>query len=328
MPHRTAEEVEEIVKLVRLSLYNKGEFCGPQAILWEMEDMGVVPLPSARTVARLLAKNDLTNKRTGRYEPKGKRYPAPTAVRPNDVHQMDFVGPCYLSGPVRFYSLHSVDLATRRCAVEPATQGKGRVVELVWNAWCRLGLPRLVQVDNEMVFYGSLRYPRGMGKLIRLCLLHAVEPVFIPQREPWRNGVVENFNGHWRHKFLGRETMGSVEELREKSLAFEGRHNARWRYSALGGKSPLEAMRSSGVKLVFPEKRKAPTPPLPKPTQGRYHLIRFIRSDGLLDIFGEKHPVPSQAIYEYVQATVDVAEQTLTIRLDGKAIDKKSYPMR
>ena len=65
-----------------------------------------------------------------------------------------------------FHSLHSIDMVSRRCAIEPATEGKDKVVELVWNSWLRLGLPRFVQVDNEKVSYGSLRYPRGMGKLI------------------------------------------------------------------------------------------------------------------------------------------------------------------
>lgn len=327
-PRRTPKEIEEIVKMVRLSSYNKGEFCGAQAILWEMEDMGVSPLPSERTVNRILARNGLTNKRTGRYEPKGKKYPALVAVKPNDVHQMDFVGPCYLNGPVKFYSLHSIDLMSRRCAVEPATQGKDKLVELVWNSWLRLGIPRFVQVDNEMVFYGSLRYPRGMGKLIRLCLLNAVEPVFIPQREPWRNGVVEKFNGHWTQKFFQREQMNGAQELKEKSLAFETRHNARWRYSALGGKTPLHCLKASGVELRFPERRKAPKTPLPKPEHGRYHVVRFIRSDGILDIFGEKFDAPSEAIYEYVQATVDVARQRLQVRLDGEVIDEREYKLR
>lgn len=327
-PRRTPQEIEEIVKLVRLNLYNKGEFCGAQAILWEMEDMGVVPRPSARTVNRILARNELTNKRTGRYEPKGKKYPALPAVKPNDVHQMDFVGPCYLHGPVRFYSLHSIDLATRRCAVEPVTEGKHRIVDLVWNSWWRLGLPRFVQIDNETVFYGSLRYPRGMGKLIRLCLLNGVEPVFIPQREPWRNGVVEKFNDHWLQKFLRRDQIGGAEELRVKSMAFEGRHNARWRYSALGGKSPLQCLKASGVQLRFPERREAPKTPLLKPEQGRYHVVRFIRSDGILDIFGEKFHAPNEAIYEYVQATVDVARQRLQVRLDREVIDEREYKLR
>ena len=42
--------VEEIVKFVRLNLYNQDLFCGAQAIQWELEDLGVSPRPSLRTV--------------------------------------------------------------------------------------------------------------------------------------------------------------------------------------------------------------------------------------------------------------------------------------
>lgn len=327
-PSRTPREIEEIVKLVRLDLYNKGQFCGAQAIIWEMEELEVAPLPSIRTVNRILARNELTNKRTGRYESKGRKYPVLSAPHANDVHQMDFVGPCYLHGPVRFYSLHSIDLASRRCAVEPAPEGKNGIVDFVWKIWWRLGLPRFLQVDNEMVFYGSLRYPRAMGKLIRLCLLNGVEPVFIPPGEPWRNGIVEKFNDHWQQKFLHKQTIRDAEELKVKSLAFEARHNTHWRYSALGGKSPLEHLRMGGVRLRFPRRRQPPQTPLRKPERGRYHLVRFIRSDGLLDIFGEKFLLPPQAVYEYVKATVDVGQQHLTVYLDDQAIEEKEYRMR
>ena len=42
-PHRTPLEIEEIVKMIRLSLYNDDLFFGAQAIRWEMEDLGVFP---------------------------------------------------------------------------------------------------------------------------------------------------------------------------------------------------------------------------------------------------------------------------------------------
>ncbi len=50
--NRTAREIEEVIKHVRLHLDNAGEFCGAQAILWELEDIGIRPLPSERTVNR------------------------------------------------------------------------------------------------------------------------------------------------------------------------------------------------------------------------------------------------------------------------------------
>ena len=138
-PHRTASEIEEIVKMLRLHLYNHDLFCGAQAILWELEDLGIKPLPSVRTIHRILARNGLTHRRTGRYEPKGTAYPAPPAMLPNQTHQADFVGPCYLRGPIRFYSLNIVDVATVRCGLYPTlSMASQAVLDGFWTVWKRI----------------------------------------------------------------------------------------------------------------------------------------------------------------------------------------------
>lgn len=328
-PQRASKEIEEVVLTVRASLSHRGLFHGAQAIRWELDALAVTPLPAVRTINRILKRHELPHRRAGRYEPKGRKYPALRAARPGDVHQSDFVGPCYVRGPVRFYSLHSVDLATRRCAIEPTlTRSAQPTLDAVWASWIRLGMPRHQQVDNEMVFYGSQAHPRGMGSLIRLCLLNRIEVWFIPPGEPWRNGVVEKFNDHWRQKFLQRIVMNSEADLRKQSPLFEQRHNTLYRYSPLGGKTPAAALAASGVALRFPAADQAPRHPLAKPEVGRYHLIRFIRSEGILDIFGEKFPAPPEAMYEYVRATVDVRRQRLQVFLDEVLIDEHPYQLR
>ena len=324
-PYRTPEEVEKIVCLTRQHLYNQGTFCGAQAILWQMEEVGVLPLPSESTIKRLLRKHDLTNKRTGRYKPKGKKYPKLPAKKPNDVQQFDFVGPCYLEGAFRFYSLNVIDVVSCRCAVEAMTS-KTDVYLLVWNVWKRLGIPRFAQFDNAMEFYGSPKHPRGMGQVIRLCLANNVQAVFIPVREPWRNGKVEKFNDHWNGMFYSRVQMENEEELKGESLEFETRHNHTWRYSPLGGKTPVAFLKESGTKLRFPS---GPKPrKLSKPTKGKYHVMRFIRSNLCLDIFGEKFPMPAELKYEYVKATIDVQTETLHLYRDHVKAAELPYKLR
>jgi putative transposase len=320
------EEVVEIVKMTRLSLYNKGLFCGAQAIRWELEDLPVEPLPSLRTINRILAREELTHRRTGRYEPKGRVYPVLAASAPNQVHQSDFVGPCFLHGPVRFYSYNSVDLATGRCAIEPVlARGGQAVIDAIWAVWWRLGLPAHHQVDNDLVFYGSPGHPRGMGHLIRLCLAQGIEPWFIPPREPWRNGVIEKFNDHYRQRFLAKHTLSGLPDLGKHSLAFEQRHNQSYRYSKLQGRTPAQSLDLAKTSLRWPATKSAPSSPLPKPRQGRYHLVRYIRSNRQLDAFGEKFEMPIEATYEYVVATVVVAQEKLQIRIGDELIDQIDY---
>jgi len=178
------------------------------------------------------------------------------------------------------------------------------------------------------MFYGSRRHPRGMGKLIRLCLPLGIEPCFIPMAEPWRNGVVEKFNHHWREKFLERVAMESQEDPVREGLAFEQRHNSRYRYSKLKGKTPMDALKASNRPLRYPTTEHPPSLPLPKPETGCYHVVRFIRSNASFDLFGELFPMPPEAVYEYVWATVDVSKQHLTFYIDGTVIDEMAYRVR
>jgi putative transposase len=328
-PHRTSSEVEEIVKMVRLSLYNRDLFCGAQAIRWEMEDMGVVPLPSERTINRILVRNDLTHRRTGRYEPKGIPYPILPSGRPNQIHQADLVGPRFLRGPIRFFSQNAVDVATGRGAAEPLRRKDSQnIIDGFWRIWLRLGIPENLQVDNELSYHGSHRHPRGMGALIRLCLRLGIELWFIPMAEPWRNGVVEKFNDHYEQKFLNKVTMTGFDELVAGSLAFENRHNTRYRYSKLGGKTPLTTLSNTKAELSFPTEEEPPVHPLSKPETGRYHLVRFIHSDLKLNIFGEMFAVAPELEYEYVVATVDVKEQRIKLFLGHAQVDDLEYKLR
>lgn len=331
-PNRITEkissEIEEAVKITRLSLYNRNLFCGAQAIQWELDEMGIRPIPSLRTINRILSRNELTHRRTGKYIPKGTPYPKLIAESPNQVHQADFIGPLYLKGPIRFYSLNIVDIATGRCGTQPIISRKSQnTVDSLWSAWWRLGIPQHLQVDNGLVFFGSNRHPRGMSSFIRLCLHYDVEPWFIPAKEPWRNGVVEKFNEHYRQKFINKVHIISNEQLLSEALNFESKHNKEYRYSKLKGKTPMKSLEESKCKLKFPPFKQAPRLPLKKPDKGSYHFVRLIRSDLCLRIFTEKFYLPSDLMFEYVIATVDVKEQKLKVSHNKNIIEEFNYTL-
>jgi transposase InsO family protein len=292
--------------------------------------MGVHPLPSLRTINRILDRNGLTHRRTGRYEAKGVVYPKLTTSGPNQVQQIDLVGPCYLlGGNTRFYGLNMIDIAINRCGVEPMlNKSANSILGSIWSIWQRLGMPLAVQADNEMAFYGSPKHPRGMGLLIRLCLLYGIELWFNPVKEPWRNGVIEKFNNHYEKMFLSRRFMKNFEDLKKETAEFEIRHNNSYRYAKLNGKTPQKAFEVSGIRKIIPDKKKPPELPLIKPEQGQYHVVRFIRSDLRLNIFGEAFKTPAEAQYEYVVATIDVKEQVLKLYLNTVLIAQYDYKLR
>jgi len=67
---------------------------------------------------------------------------------------------------------------------------------------------------------------------------------------------------------------------------------------------------------------------LKKPETGRYHLVRLIRSDLKLNIFGEIFTVSPELKLEYVVATINVKEQKLKLFLDKIQVDEFSYKLR
>lgn len=95
-----------------------------------------------------------------------------------------------------------------------------------------------------------------MEPLIRLCLHHDVEPWFIPMSESWRNGMIENFNNRYQQTFLSK-VVTSQEELKSESLVFEQRHNSRYRYSKLGGKTLLKALEDQAPRHQLKSRRPA-----------------------------------------------------------------------
>ncbi len=66
--NRTKREIEEIVVMVRLELYNRGLPCGAEKIRKKMEEVyHVLPLPSKSMISQILSQKCLTDDRTGWY---------------------------------------------------------------------------------------------------------------------------------------------------------------------------------------------------------------------------------------------------------------------
>jgi hypothetical protein len=64
----TKQEIEEIVVMVRLELYNRCLPCGAEKVRKKIEDAyHVLPLPSRSTISRILSRKCLTLGRTGWY---------------------------------------------------------------------------------------------------------------------------------------------------------------------------------------------------------------------------------------------------------------------
>jgi len=130
---------------------------------------------------------------------------------------MDFVGPRYIKGFGRIYSLNIIDTETHFVHIN-AISGKSvkYVIPSVVRFWKQYGFPDYLQMDNELSFRGSNKYPRSFGKLIRFALSQGVGVIFIPVSEPWRNGIIEQFNDKFDKYFYRKNVFIDLEDMKKK----------------------------------------------------------------------------------------------------------------
>lgn len=217
-------------------------------------------------------------------------------------------------------SSHQVYIESQR------TKQDRKVANSLLRCWKAMGLPDFLQIDNELSFRGSNRYPRSFGLVIRLCLHFGVQPVFIPTGEPWRNGVIEKFNDTYNKKFFRRQWFASYATLKRQSKNFQRFHNKHHRYSYLKGKTPLEVLKASGhnASTIGPNTK---LPKLDEIADGNVILIRFIRSNRVLDIFGEKFKVSKELVYSYVKAIIITKIHRLQLYLGDELVDTFDYQL-
>lgn len=326
-PHRTRKRVDgtmeqaviETRKSLEKELYAQ---IGALNISWHLSQQGINP-PPIGTINKILKRNDLVRKRP-KYEPKNVDYPSLEITHSNHLHQFDVLGPRYLKTDGRFYSANIIDAYDRRCSVNPVRrQTKADIANALMRSWQTLGIPLYLQMDNKLPARGSNRYPHSFGLVVRLCLKLGIQPIFIPIKEPWRNGIIERFQDVFDKMFFRTQYFENFFHLVQQTKGFEVFHSQNHRYSTLEGKTPAEKV--SGNLKFLPAKFRLPRE-LPI-ALGYVHLIRFIRSNRILDIFGEKFSMPLEVEYEYVWVTIDTAKETLSIYHDSKVVDRLDYPL-
>ena len=111
-----------------------------------------------------------------------------------------------------------------------------------------------------------------------------------------------------------------------QSKNFQQFHNKHHCYSYLKGKTPLEVIDADEFRplILGPNTR---IPKLDFLPDGTLSLIRFIRSDRILNIFGEKFEVSKDLVYTYVRAMVVTKIHTLQIYLGEDFVQSFDYRM-
>jgi len=300
---------------------------GAEAIHYELRELGIMPLPSPRTIHGWLKRAGKVKER----KKKGKKRPNPTypilrCKAVNDLHEMDLKGPFYLKDSAQKHYLATLrDVYGKKVSVEALLDMKMEtIIDFLVTSWQKLGRPRQLQMDNGLEFRGSNRYPRALGKLLRVCLDLGVTPVFIPTHEPWRNGVIENLNGLVDRLLLHAQQFKTDSQLQRATQRLEISINTTHRLSALDGKTPQEFAAQAHLRSMPSNYnwRKRDFRML----KGKVSYIRLVRKSGRITLTAnDKFLIGKKYKWQYVLACVNVRTKILNIFSKNTLIKSFNY---
>jgi transposase InsO family protein len=338
--HKTTDTLETAIVRLRLlreqrdSDDTKYGLIGAFAIQKDLRDLGYQP-PSVRTVHRILVRHGCLvappEEQTSRTVI-DRHYPALAITAPGQLQQLDLVGPRYLEGSgQKYYFCTLRDVCSRRVAIEVSTNHQATtVVDALCHMWQRMGMPRILQHDNAMEFRGSPRTPHSAGALTKFCVALDIETLFIPVRQPYRNGTIENFNGLFQRLVLRTQQIETLERLQLETRAFEQAANTQHPHIPLNGQTSDECERSYDfVPTLLPKLCSwASAPSWSTVPDGKVSFICRIRKSGRITIVSERFDIDPDLAWDYVYATIFVKEQRVKIYHKGTVIKEFPYELR
>ncbi len=109
-----------------------------------------------------------------------------------------------------------------------------------------------------------------------------------------------------------------------ENAAFIAFHNVQHRYAAHGGASPEEIWRGRHRYLLDPGYRV----PARLPAKGVIEAVRYVRSSGMVDLWGRLIALAEDHRHAYVTAMIQVrAKQVVIVTTDGEVVHEGPFPI-
>jgi len=331
-PSRIAPDLERTIVSIRQRLASQTHpgtrysLIGASAILAELQTLQIRPLPSLRTIERVLERNGISVPKV-RLAPylSTSTYPTPPANESNQLHQVDSVGPIYLKGQrQRYYIFVGKDAYDGAVCLKIYRSRKMDVIlDFLGECWKSLGIPAQVQCDNAREVVGWGPAARYLTRVLRLCLRFGVEAVLIPPARPQRNGRVEHFNG-WFQARLFQRHYTQLSALKRELQRLQDTVNSQHPQQRLGGLTPAQYRRRHKLHKL-PAGYVIPTEPLPI-AAGRITFIRQVTAHGNVHLLSQTFKVGKRLKNEYVKVVLDTRHGYLTVYRQGRVFKRWPYP--
>lgn len=274
-----------------------GEF-GACAIRQELQRRQLKPVPSIRTIGRILLRRGALDgrKRVRRPPPPVGWYLPAVAARKAELESFDFVEGLVIRGGTDVMVLNAMTVHGGMCSswVESSWTAKLTVKTLI-SHWREHDLPNYAQFDNDTIFQGAHQWPDSFGRVTRLCLQLGIVPVFAPPRETGFQAAIESYNGRWQAKVWRRFEHDGLPSLRRRS----GRYVA------------VARARSAARRDAAPTRRPFPADwklDLGKPLRGTVIFLRRTDQKGTVELLGRSYEVDPSWPHRLVRVEVDLTK--------------------
>lgn len=298
-PSRTAADVEAAVLALRAELRETsdlGEY-GARAIRAALPTRGIAPVPSERTVNRILARQgafDGLRRRRTPPPPRGWYLPA-VAAGAAELDAYDIIEGLVLEGdPAEVLVLTGIALHSGLVLALPCPGlGTEEVLAGLVGHWCAVGYPPYVQFDNDTRFQGPHQHSDVVGRVTRLCLQLGITPVFAPPRELGFQAAIESFNGRWQAKVWTRFHHDSLLALENCSARYVTAVQRR-----VAARVEAAPARTALAADWQPEWRRPPT--------GTVIFLRRTDDQGRATVLGHPFPVAAHWVHRLVRAEIQL----------------------
>lgn len=301
----TSTKIEDLIIRVRERLKDfdpLGEF-GAKAIHQELQRGGVKPIPSIRTIGRVLFRRGALDgkKRVRRPPPKLGWYLGTVANRELELESFDFVEGLVIRGGQEVMAFNAITLHGGFCSTWiKSSWTSEKTVKTLISHWQKEGLPGFAQFDNDTIFHGPHHIADCFGKVVRMCLQLGVVPVFTPPRETGFQGAIESYNGRWQSKVWHRFQHENITALKTKSDKYVAA--ARNKNSSRQDSAP--SRKSFPKNWLFDSR---------KPTKGLVIYLRRTNASGEIEMIGRKFKVDPNWPHRLVRAELDLLKKEIRI---------------
>jgi len=163
-PNRTARTMEQRILAIRrrLQVHSALGEHGARAIRAELGAQGMAPVPSARTIGRILLRNGLLDgrRRVRRPPPPKGWYLPDVAAGQADVDSFDTITDLVIRGGKDVTVLNGISLHGGLPVSWPRSKITAKiVVKSLLEHWGAHGRPQYAKFDNDTIFQGAHQWP-------------------------------------------------------------------------------------------------------------------------------------------------------------------------